>query len=154
MRVFRLVVALLALVPILTGPLDWLLGLRAPQLIGAQLTPAAAAEPLLGSQIRFFGAIWFGVGPLMLICLTDLARYAWILRSVFAVIFLAGVGRLMSILELGLPVDLVGRVFVLATTAIELFGMPLLIWWSFAGRRQARRAPAVKGGLAPPNDAL
>ena len=67
MRAFRTLIWILALVPILTGPLDWSMGLQAPHLIGAQLSQQDFRDPLLNSQIRFFGAIWFGVGLLLMV---------------------------------------------------------------------------------------
>jgi hypothetical protein len=50
----------------------------------------------------------------------------------------AGVGRVASIIQVGLPApELVGaRAFVIGTTAIEIVGMPLLWWWHVAVRKE------------------
>jgi hypothetical protein len=129
MRAFRLIVFLLAVVPLITGPLDMLMGLHAPQLIGARLSAVDLRDPLLNSQIRFFGAIWFGVGLLMMMCLSDLRRHSSLLRATLGVVFLAGLGRTASILQFGLPANPEGAAFVVATTSIEIVGMPALLWW-------------------------
>jgi hypothetical protein len=129
MRAFKMVLFLLALIPILTGPLDWALGLQAPHLIGARLSVADARDPLLDSQIRFFGAIWFGVGLLLATCATDPRGRSLFLEGLFAVLFLAGIGRTLSIVQFGLPASPEGAAFVVVTTAVEIIGMPLLWLW-------------------------
>jgi hypothetical protein len=65
MQAFEITLYLLALIPLCTGALNLGMGLRAQGLIGAQLSPEGFRDPLLNSQIRFYGAIWFGFGVLL-----------------------------------------------------------------------------------------
>ena len=128
-RAFRTTVYLLALVPLLTGALNIGLGLQAQGLIGAQLSPDGFRDPLLNSQIRFYGAIWFGFGVLLWICLSDINKYALLLRGSLAIVFLGGVGRIASLIQFGFPSEALSTAFVIAVVAIEIIGMPLLLWW-------------------------
>ena len=120
---------LLALIPLCTGALNLGMGLRAQGLIGAQLSPEGFRDPLLNSQIRFYGAIWFGFGVLLCVCLSDLNTYSSLLRGSLAIVFLGGVGRVASLFQFGLPTGTLGKAFVVAVTVIEIIGMPLLLWW-------------------------
>ena len=129
MRGFKITFYLLALIPLLTGALNLGLGLQAQGLIGAQLSPEGFRDPLLNSQIRFYGAIWFGFGVLLCVCLSDLNKYSWLLRGSLAIVFLGGVGRVASLVQFGFPTTTLGVSFVVAVTAIEIIGMPLLLWW-------------------------
>lgn len=119
----------LAAIPLLTGFLDLALGLAAPRMIGAALSAQDATDPLLNSQIRFFGAVWCGVGALMARSVTDLPRFGPLLDTVFAALIVAGIGRAVTILEFGLPASTLGQAFVWATTSLELAGLPLMILW-------------------------
>jgi hypothetical protein len=139
MRAFKIVVFVLALIPIVTGPLDIALGLEAPHLLGAALSPEDLRDPVLDSEIRFFGAFWFGVGPLILLCLWDLPRYAPMLRGLLAIVFLAGVGRTYSMAHLGLPSTAIGKIFVVCATLSQVVGMPLLLIWLFRLGRETPR---------------
>jgi len=129
MRAFKAALYLLAVIPLLTGALDLVVGLRVQALIGAQLSPEGFRDPLLNSQIRFFGAIWFGFGVLLVVCLSDINRYSSLLRGSLAIVFLGGLGRVASLFQFGFPTGTQGVAFVVAATAIEIIGMPLMLWW-------------------------
>jgi len=126
---FKTTLYLLTVIPLLTGALNLALGLPGQRLIGARVSSAALSDPLLNSQIRFFAAIWFGFGLVLLLCISDTRKYSVLLKGSFCVIFLGGVGRAVSLLQFGLPATPVGALFVVATVGIELVGMPLLLWW-------------------------
>jgi hypothetical protein len=129
MRALKTVLYLLALVPFLTGALDLMLGLQAQGLIGAQLSPEGFRDPLLNSQIRYFGAIWFGFGVLLFVCLSDITKYSSLLRGLLCIVFLGGLGRVASLFQFGLPQSAQGAAFVVAVTGIEIVGIPILLWW-------------------------
>jgi hypothetical protein len=122
---------LLAAIPLLTGAFDLVMGLAGRGLLGAELAPEGFRDPVLNSQIRFFGAMWLGYGVVLLLIASDVEKYSSLLRAMVAVTFLAALGRVASIVQFGLPSPgLVGaRAFVIGTTAIEIVGMPLLWWW-------------------------
>ena len=129
MRTFKIVVGVLASIPVITGLGDALIGLEMQRGIGARPPEAAFVDPLLQSQIRFLGAVWFGFGVLMFVFLRDLARYGGLLKIALATIFFGGIGRILAILTVGMPEPAVGQAFVIVVTLIEIVGMPLLYAW-------------------------
>lgn len=128
MTAFRAVVRALAILALVTGSIDVLLGLGAQATIGAALEEGYG-DPLLNSQIRYLGAVWFGFGALLWHCLGDLPKNATILRGALWIVFLGGLGRVASVLQFGFPASELGRHFVIGATAIEIIGMPLLLVW-------------------------
>ena len=129
MRGFKTTLYLLAVIPLLTGLLNLGQGVQAQGLIGAQLSPEGFRDPLLNSQMRFYGTIWFGFGVLLCVCLADIKKYSSLLRGSLAIVFLGGIGRIVSLIQFGLPPTTMGTAFVAAVTTIEIIGMPLLLWW-------------------------
>lgn len=128
MNAFRFTLRALAVLALVTGTIDVLLGLAAQATIGAALEEGYG-DPLLNSQVRYLGAIWFGFGWLLTYCLRDLPRYAPIVRGALWVVVLGGFGRLASVLQFGHPPSAVGFHFVNGAIAIELVGIPLLLVW-------------------------
>lgn len=128
MTAFRWAVRALALIALLTGAGDVIVGLSGQQMIGAALEEGYG-DPLLNSQIRYLGAVWFGFGLLLWYCLGDLPRHATLLRGALLIVFLGGLGRVASVVQFGFPPSEFGRSFVIGATAIEIVGMPLLLLW-------------------------
>lgn len=128
MKAFRVVVRALAVLALLTGAVDVLIGLPGQQKIGAALAEGYA-DPLLNSQLRYLGSVWFGFGVLLWHCLGDLPKYASIVWGAFIIVFIGGLGRVASVLQFGFPPSELGRNFVILATAIEIVGMPLLLVW-------------------------
>lgn len=129
MNPFETVVFLLAIIPLVTGLLKLVMGLRAQALIGARLPPEVFDDALLNSQMRFYGTIWFGFGVLLCLCLSDISAYSSLLRGSLAIVFLGGIGRVATLFQFGVPAGALGTAFVAAVTAIEIVEMPLLFWW-------------------------
>ena len=129
MRAFKAAVLALAAIPLLTGALDFAIGAAAPRLIGATLSARDLADPLLNSQIRFFGGLWVGAGVLMVLSATDLARYGPVLDILFAALVVAGIGRAATVLQFGLPPNAAGQGFVLVTIGLEILVLPLMVLW-------------------------
>ncbi|MBA4284927.1 MAG: hypothetical protein C0434_05285 [Xanthomonadaceae bacterium] len=130
MTAFRAVIRALALLALLTGSIDVLLGLAAQQTIGAALEEGYG-DPLLNSQIRYLGAIWFGFGALLWHCLGDLSKQVAILRGALLIVFLGGLGRVASVVQFGFPASTVGHGFVVFAIAVEIVAMPLLLLWQW-----------------------
>lgn len=128
MTAFRWTVRALALIAVLTGAGDVIVGLSGQQMIGAALEEGYG-DPLLNSQFRYLGAVWFGFGLLLWHCLSDLPRRAPLLRGALLIVVLGGLGRVASVLQFGFPPSELGRSFVIGATAIEIIGMPLLLLW-------------------------
>lgn len=120
-RPLKMATALLALVPLVTGALA-LMGIDDP-LFAALHLPRDAT---LDSQLRFFGGVWFALGLLALWLSPRIDREPVLFRALWLMIFLGGVGRLLSMVQLGLPfAPFIGF------TALEVLGAPLFVWWQY-----------------------
>lgn len=124
MRTFVLVLRLLSVVIFLIGALHLILGVEADVLLGAKLSAGTVADPTLDSQGRFHGVSFTLYGVLLLLCASDIRKYATVLRCVLWVFFAAGVARFLSIAIYGVPPPLVVVLLV-----IELTVPPALVWW-------------------------
>jgi len=135
MRAFKTVVLLLALIPLSTGLLDLFLGLQAPKSIGMALSDVDLRDPILNSQVRFFGAVWMGTGLLMLLSAARIERYALVLKVILIVLTVAGLGRLVSLQQFGLPATQIGVAFIFTTIILEIVVVPLLLLWQHVMER-------------------
>lgn len=124
MRSLSLVLRLLSLIVLLVGAFHLVLGVEADVLLGAKLPAGALADPTLDSQSRFHGVSFALYGVLLLLCASDLRKYATVLRCVLWLFFAAGVARLVSIAIYGVPPPLIVVLLV-----IELIVPPALVWW-------------------------
>jgi hypothetical protein len=129
MHVFRITLALFALLPLVTGLADVLLGVTGQVTLGVQVPASDLADPVLDSQFRFLASCWFGLGLLLCLCAWRPRRYPNLLRGTLFVIFLGGIGRGLAVVQTGWPAGTTGLVFVVLALLIELVGMPLLLWW-------------------------
>jgi hypothetical protein len=93
----------LALVVFLVGVLHLALGVRADVLLGAKVSAAAISDPTLDGQGRFHGVAFAVYGVLLLLCASDVRRYAVALRWALWVFFAAGVARLVPVAVYGVP---------------------------------------------------
>lgn len=131
MRKFQITLYVLAVIPVLTGLLDVVLGLRAIESFSVGISSAFLGDVLYNAQYRFLGGVWIGFGVLLYVCAKDLQKYAAILKIVLLSILVGGIGRLITILHIGLPENTAGAAFVLGNMAIETVGMlGLLLWQS------------------------
>jgi hypothetical protein len=124
MRAYSIVLRVLAPLFILVGAVHLFLGLGADSLLGARISAEVLADPALDSQNRFYGVSFALYGVLLLLCSTDLARYATVLRCVLWVLLAAGLARFVSLAARGVP-----PVLILALFALELVAPPLMLWW-------------------------
>jgi hypothetical protein len=129
LRTYRIVLYVIVVIPVITGALNVFMGLQAQGLIGAQLPVESFHDPLLNSQMRFYGAIWIGWGLLVYFCLQDVAKYSSLLKGAYLIVLVGGLGRIVSLVQFGLPETNSGAVFVVTVVVIEIVGVPLLLWW-------------------------
>lgn len=118
-RALQIATAVLGAVPVLTGIVT-LFGLSDPIYASAGLP----ANALLDSNLRFFGGIWLGLGLAIYWLIPDIEKQTALFRILWGMIFLGGVGRLLSMVFLGLP-----PVPFIAFTVLEIVGAPLFIAW-------------------------
>lgn len=126
---FKTVLKLFATVALVTGAIDFTLGLAGQQAIGALLSDEGFRDPVINSQIRYLGTIWLGFGIMLYICSSNIHKYADFIRGALAIVFLGGLGRLFTLGHLGWPETSVGIGFVVFAITVELIGMPLLFLW-------------------------
>jgi hypothetical protein len=94
------------------------------QPLGAKVPAAAISDPTLDSQDRIYGVSFTLSGVLLLLCASDIPRFATVLPCVLWVFFAAGIARLVSIEIYGFP-----PAPVVALLVVELIVPPALVWW-------------------------
>lgn len=129
MNVFKIIIYVIAAIPLLTGALDFIVSVPSQQTFGMVLPPSGLADPMLNSSFRFFAAIWFGVGILLIMFVRNLAYYQDALAVLFGIIFLAGLGRIISVYQCGLPQNQAGAGLVIFAISVEVLLMPILLAW-------------------------
>jgi Domain of unknown function (DUF4345) len=115
--IHRLVLAILIVIPLVTGARAMLLGISA---FGAQ--PLADAA-FLDSDIRFWGGIWLTLGAAMIWVLLHLREQTTLYRAIWLAIIVGGIGRLISLWSFP---DVPPQVYVFI--GIELVLGPILVW--------------------------
>lgn len=118
-KLFQAAMAFLALIPLATGVLS-MMGVADP-LYAAMNVPH---EPTLDSNMRFFGGVWLGLGVAVVWLIPRIEQQTALFRALWGMIFVGGVGRLLSMAALGLPLaPFIG------VTVLEIVGAPLFVWW-------------------------
>jgi hypothetical protein len=118
-RPLQITMAVLGAIPLITGILT-MLGLGDPLYASAQIPKYA----LLDSNLRFFGGLWLGIGIGMYWLIPNIEKQTALFRALWLMIFLGGIGRLLSMFFLALP----PRPFI-AFTLLEVAGAPLAVAW-------------------------
>jgi hypothetical protein len=129
-RTLQITSAVLAAIPVATGIVG-MFGINDPLYASAGL-PASA---LLDTNLRFFSGVWFGVGAAMYWIIPSIDRQTLLFRVLWGMIFVGGIGRLLSMLMLAVPpVPFIGF------TVLELAGAPLMVFWQARLAKGAGRA--------------
>jgi hypothetical protein len=118
-RALQIMMGILALIPVATGLIGFF-GLRDPLYVRFGVVP----NVVLDSNLRFFAGIWLGVGVTLFVILRRIERHGLIFRALWAMIFLGGLGRVLSIVDAGWPPPPF-----LGVLALELLGAPLFVLW-------------------------
>jgi Domain of unknown function (DUF4345) len=127
-RPLQITMALLGAIPVVTGLVS-LLGLSDPIYASAGIPQNA----LLDSNLRFFGGVWLGLGVGVYWLLPNIEKHTLLFRILWGMIFLGGVGRLLSMVFLAPPpLPFIGF------TVLEILGAPLFVLWQ---ARLARASP-------------
>jgi Domain of unknown function (DUF4345) len=79
---------------------------------------------VLDSNIRFYAGVWFGLGLTLYWLIPTIERQTVLFRALWAMIFIGGIGRLVSMAMLGWP-----PARTVAFAALEIIGAPLFVWW-------------------------
>jgi len=97
--------------------------------LGENVSEAALSDPALNNGFQFFAGIWMGVGVLLILFLRDLEKYKTAMLTLLGIIFFGGIGRVISILNFGMPDNEAGQRIITIALVIELALMPILAWW-------------------------
>lgn len=118
-KLLQTFLVILGLVPTITGALT-MMGIRDPLFATLNLPHSA----LLDSDLRFLGGVWLGLGLTVLATVSSLEKHFALYRILWGMIFIGGVGRLISMFIIGLPpVPFIGF------TALEIVGAPIFVYW-------------------------
>ena len=140
-KALQVATAILAAVPCITGMLA-MLGVDDP-LFHALNLPRDAN---LDSQLRFLGGVWLGLGLAAASLIPRIEAHTTLFRALWGMIFLGGVGRLLSLVLVGAPwPPFIGF------TLLEVAGAPLFVWWQSRVAISAAQTatPQVAPGLQP-----
>ncbi len=118
-RNLQIATAVLAAVPTLTGLLG-MAGVSDPLYSRSDLPPDA----MLDSNLRFYSGCWLGVGLAALWLVPRIEREGALFRALWSMIFLGGLGRLLSLVCIGMPLPPF-----IGFTILEVVGAPIFIWW-------------------------
>jgi hypothetical protein len=118
-RLLQIVTVVLGLIPIVTGIIA-MSGTSDPIYGAASLAPL----PVLDSNLRFFAGVWLGLGLAILWLVPKIDTQTVLFRAVWVMIFCGGIGRLISLLLVGMPpAPFIGFI------VLEIIGAPFFIWW-------------------------
>ena len=137
LRAFQIVVALVLLLPLGLGLVGAFGGLDAHARL-ASVEGNVEAPPALRSDLRALAWMFAGIVPLTWWCLRDFVGRANGFRIIFGFAALAGLVRLI-----GWFADGPGGTNVMATMAVELGMIPLVLLWHARLVRKLRAASAA-----------
>jgi hypothetical protein len=130
-RWLQISMGVLGVIPLATGVVG-LLGLRDPLYVHFGVIP----NVVLDSNLRFFSGVWLGVGLTLVAILRRIERHGTVFRALWAMIFLGGVGRILSVLDSGLPPPPF-----MAVIGLEIIGAPLFVFWHMRIEQRISAAP-------------
>lgn len=125
----RLAARALCVLAFVTGGIDIVAGVRLLIAGGARLA-GVAADPVLNSQVGFWGAIWFGFGIVLWRATSHLRDEAGLFRILCGIFVLSGVARVVAARSYGLP----GPILTAAMVVEIAGGLGLLAWHAAALR--------------------
>jgi hypothetical protein len=118
-RALQIVTAILGLVPVATG-LIGMSGISDPIYASMGLP----ANPLFDSNLRFFAGVWLGLGLAIFWLIPKIEQHTLLFRVIWGMIFIGGIGRILSMLFVGLPpAPFIGF------TILEIVGAPIFVVW-------------------------
>ncbi|MFN8671875.1 MAG: DUF4345 domain-containing protein [Candidatus Sericytochromatia bacterium] len=115
----QIITLILSLIPIFTGVIGFC-GIKDP-LYGELYK---TKNILLDTNLRFFSGVWLGLGITMFTISKNITENKNLFKFIWLSIFLGGIGRIISIIDLGLP-----NIPFIFFTFLEILGAPFFIYW-------------------------
>ncbi len=124
-RILQVILAIIGLIALITGALGIVAGMTTNfgDFYGVSVSPGIEGNIILDSNLRYFSGLWLGVGLILFWMIPSIERQKLVFRLVAGMIFIGGVGRVISMLSFGVPSPLF-----IAFVVLELL-FPLLIIW-------------------------
>lgn len=97
-RSLQIATAVLGTIPVLTGIIG-MSGLSDP----LYASPRVVTNTLLDSNLRFFSGVWIGLGLALYWLIPKIEQQTVSFRAIWGMVFLGGIGRLISMLLPALP---------------------------------------------------
>jgi hypothetical protein len=118
-QALQVCLAVLGVVTVVIGVLG-MMGVDNPLYRSVQLP----RESLLDTNMRFYSGVWLVLGLTVLATVRSLEKHFALYRVLWGMIFVGGIGRLLSLLIVGTP-----PLFIIGLMLLELFGSPVFLWW-------------------------
>jgi hypothetical protein len=131
MHALKVAVRVLCIVAFVTGTADIVDGIGLLAAAGAQLE-TVARDPVLNSQVGFWGAIWLGFGVILWRASSHLRDEVDLFRLLCGTILISGLARLGAVFMYGLP----GPVLT-AAMAVELIAGTSFLFWHASALRHS-----------------
>lgn len=130
----KLAIRVLSILAFATGVIDMFAGVQLLIAGGGRLA-SVVDDPVLNSQVGFWGAIWFGFGVIMWRTSSRLRAEAGLFRILCGIIALSGLARLRAAFAYGLP----GAVLTVAMIVEPGAGAGFFLWHTAALQGDSRR---------------
>ena len=140
MQGLKIAIRVLCILAFVTGVVDMFAGVQLLIFGGGRLA-GVASDPVLNSQVGFWGAIWFGFGIVLWWTSLHLRTEVTLFRILCGTTALSGLARLGAALVYGLP----GPVLTVAMVVEIGAGVGLFFWHAAAlqGYRPAKGLAAT-----------
>lgn len=132
MQLFKFGIYIFIAIALITGANDLVQGLGSLGALGTTIPNEGLSDPMADNLFRFFAGLWFGVGVLFLLFIRDMKRYWPAMVTLLSIVVLGGLGRILSIIQYGMPEATSGYMLVCAGLLSELAIAPIMIWWLIA----------------------
>jgi hypothetical protein len=141
-RALQIVIAAAGLVPVGAGLAGVLLGPKFAGLGGPLGSGGAGVS--LDSHFRYLSGLLLAIGLIFWGAIPTIERQGWLVRALTLIVFVGGLGRAVSLLEVGAPAAGMRLAFLM-----ELVITPLICLWQFRVERALGRS-AVTGPFTAP----
>ena len=121
-RILQVILTIVGLILIVTGFLGAIYGIT-DDFYGISINSNIQGHIILDSNLRFYGGLSIGLGLIIFWMIPSIEKQKTIFRLISLMILIGGIGRVISMITIGIP----SIPFIIFTVLELLF--PLLIFW-------------------------